>query len=43
MKSIKIGKREVGPGKPLYFIADLAANHDGSLDRAYKLIELAKE
>lgn len=29
-------------GKP-YFIADIAANHDGDLERAYKLIELAKE
>lgn len=43
MKSIKIGKREIGPGKPLYFIADIAANHDGDLNRAFKLIELAKE
>lgn len=29
-------------GKP-YFIADIAANHDGELERALKLIELAKE
>ncbi len=43
MKTIKIGSREIGPGKPLYFIADLAANHDGDLQRAYKLIELAKQ
>jgi N-acetylneuraminate synthase len=27
----------------LYFIADIGANHDGSLKRAYELIELAKE
>ncbi len=26
-----------------YFIADVGANHDGSLERAFKLIELAKE
>lgn len=26
-----------------YFIADIGANHDGSIERAYKLIELAKE
>jgi N-acetylneuraminate synthase len=26
---------------PTYFIADIAANHDGSLDRAIKLIKLA--
>lgn len=40
---MKIGNRIIEPnGKP-YFIADIAANHDGSLERAYKLIELAKE
>lgn len=43
MKTIKIGSREIGPGKPLYFVADIAANHDGSLERAYELIEMAKE
>ena len=43
METIKIGTREIGPGKPLYFVADLAANHDGDLNRAYMLIELAKE
>ena len=40
---IKIGNFDItDDGKP-YFIADIAANHDGDLDRAYKLIELAKE
>lgn len=27
----------------VYYIADVGANHDGSIDRAFKLIELAKE
>lgn len=40
---MKIGNREItNTGKP-YFIADIAANHDGDLERAFKLIELAKE
>lgn len=40
---MKIGNREItNEGQP-YFIADIAANHDGNLNRAYKLIELAKE
>lgn len=40
---MKIGNREItNNGKP-YFIADIAANHDGQLERAFKLIELAKE
>ncbi len=40
---MKIGNRTItNDGKP-YFIADIAANHDGDLHRAFKLIELAKE
>jgi sialic acid synthase SpsE len=42
-KMININGKKIGEGFPLYFIADIAANHDGSLDRALKLIELAKE
>jgi len=40
---IKIGNRTIGPDHPTYFIADIAANHDGDLDRAKMLIRLAKE
>ena len=39
---IKIGNKFIGPSHPVYFIADIAANHDGSLDRAKSLIDLAK-
>lgn len=38
---MKVLEREIGPDNPIYFIADIAANHDGSLDRAKRLIELA--
>ncbi len=40
---IKIGKRRISSQSDPYFIADIAANHDGEIERAYKLIELAKE
>lgn len=40
---IQIGNRTIGPDQPTYFIADIAANHDGDLERAKKLIRLAKE
>lgn len=40
---IRIADRLVGPNHPTYFIADIAANHDGHLDRAIELIRLAKE
>lgn len=42
MRKIKIGNKAIGDGEPLYFIADIAANHDGDLNRAFQLIELAK-
>ena len=43
MPEIRIGNRLIGDGHPTYFIADIAANHDGSLERAKLLIRLAKE
>ena len=42
-KILNIGKNNIGVGHPTYFIADIAANHDGSIDRAKKLIEIAKD
>ncbi len=43
MAEIRIGNRWVGDRHPTYFIADIGANHDGSLERAKMLIRLAKE
>lgn len=40
---IKIGNRLVGGNAPTYFIADIGANHDGSLKRAKDLIRLARQ
>ena len=39
---INIGNRRIAEDTPPYFIADIAANHDGELSRAYHLIEFAK-
>src|SRR5437879_524120 len=39
--AIKIGEKTIGEDFPSYFIADISANHDGSLDRAKELIHLA--
>lgn len=39
--TMRIGSRIIGRDHPTYFIADIAANHDGSLDRAVELIHLA--
>lgn len=41
--SLEIGGKTISEREKPYFIADIAANHDGNLERAYKLIELAKE
>lgn len=43
MKQLKIGRRLIGAGTPTYFIADIASNHDGEIERAKLLIRTAKE
>ena len=40
---IKIQDRVIGLDHPTYFIADIAANHDGDFQRAIELIRLAKQ
>ena len=40
--SFNIGKK-IGLNYPTYFIADIAANHDGNLDKALELINVAAE
>src|SRR5512139_2968312 len=40
---IQIGPHTIGENYPTYFIADISANHDGDLERAKALIQLAKE
>lgn len=41
--SLYIGAREIALDLPTYFIADIAANHDGDIERARDLIFRAKE
>lgn len=43
MSSFTIGDRAVGRSEPTYFIADIAANHDGDLERAKSLMTMAKK
>ena len=43
MGAFEIDGRRVGSDDPVYFIADIAANHDGDLSRAKDLIYLAKK
>tara|TARA_Y100000590_G_C15567462_1_gene957236 strand:+ start:93 stop:1169 length:1077 start_codon:yes stop_codon:yes gene_type:complete len=41
--NFKINKKKIGINQPTYFIADIAANHDGNFQKAIDLINLAKE
>ena len=38
---MKIGNRQIGDGAPVYVIAELGVNHDGSARRAMELVEAA--
>ena len=42
MKKIKLGSKLISKNS-LYFIADIGANHNGNLDKALELINLAKK
>lgn len=42
-KELRIADRIISEDYPTYFIADIAANHDGNLNRAKELIHLAKD
>ncbi|MEK7773700.1 MAG: N-acetylneuraminate synthase family protein [Deltaproteobacteria bacterium] len=39
---IDIGKRAVGPGHPVYVIAEIGSNHDSDLEKAKELIRACK-
>ena len=39
---MKINNRIIGPSHPPYLIAELSANHNGSLEKALKIIDFAK-
>jgi N-acetylneuraminate synthase len=41
--SVQIGDRAIGPGNPTFVIAEIGINHNGSLDIAKELINVAKQ
>ena len=43
LTTLEVNGQKIGEHHPTYFIADIAANHDGSLDRAKDLIYMAAE
>src|SRR6266480_2082481 len=40
---VELGGRAVGDGQPCFIIAEASVNHNGSLDAAYRLVDLALE
>ncbi len=40
---IEVGQHRVGPGQPVYVVAELSANHNQSLEQAVRVIEAAKQ
>jgi N-acetylneuraminate synthase len=43
IQPVKIGARLVGPGQPCYIIGDIGINHNGSVDFARRLVEIAAD
>ena len=41
MKTIKIGGKEIGSGRPVFIVAEIGLNHNGDIDIAKKLIDVA--
>jgi pseudaminic acid synthase len=40
--SFNLGSRRIGPGHPVYVVAELSANHNQNFDQAVRVIEAAK-
>ncbi len=43
IKPVKIGNKLVGLGQPVYIVAEIGINHNGSIDIAKRMINLAAE
>lgn len=43
MNKIKISKKLIGKGEPIFIIAEAGSNHDGNFEQAKKLIDIAFE
>jgi len=41
MKTVDIGGRAIGPGQPVFIIAELGINHNGDIELARKLVDAA--
>lgn len=42
-RTVTIHDRQIGPDRPPFIIAEMSANHNGDLDRAFALLKAAKD
>jgi pseudaminic acid synthase len=43
LANVKIGRRVIGPGQPVYVVAELSANHHQNFEQALRIVEAAKD
>ena len=43
IRSVNVGRFQIGPGNPCFVIAEAGVNHNGDMELAHKLIDAAKE
>jgi len=41
LKTMNIGNRQIGPGQPVFMVAEISGNHNQSFERAKELVEAA--
>jgi len=43
VKTVQVGDRAIGDGQPCFIIAEAGSNHNGNLEQAFRLIDVAVE
>jgi pseudaminic acid synthase len=43
MTAIQINQRRIGPGEPVFVMAEISANHNHKFEQALRIVEVAKE
>jgi len=43
MQTFQLGKKKIGPGHPVFIVAEVANAHNGNLETAHKMIDVIKD